>query len=442
MQLNAGVLRRLSSGVGANIFGQVVSIVIQLASLPLFLQFWGAAVYGEWLILSAVPTYFSMADAGMVAVAMNKMIMLRARNELHEANAVFQSVFLLTSIAICVIALPAALIVWGVNFELVHSTERKLALTCLVLVALATVFNGLSEAILFASRRYGAAVMWANTARLLEWVAAVIALALGGSFLEVAGSMLAAKLVVSVVYWNYVRKAHPEFLWSYQHATLVQLKELAIPAISFMAFPVGSALNIQGITLLVGSLFGPVFLATFNTYRTLSRVVVQMIGVFSNAMWPEFSRLYGLSAIDKLQKVFTTANLVALVVNFGAAGILWVVAEELLQLWTRGKIPYDAHIFGIFLLCTIAGGLWHLPRVLLMSTNQHPKLSTWYLGLSVFGIPVAWVLSSAVGHLGPVLGTLAQEAAMVAVTYTLASKMLRRAAGIRPAGVSAGSGTA
>ncbi len=426
MHLNASLLRRLSSGVGANLYGQGVNIAIQLVSLPLFLHFWGARMYGEWLILSAVPTYFSMADAGMVAVAMNKMTMLRARAEIQEANSVFQSVFLLTSIAICAVAIPCAFLVWAINFELINSQEKKLALVLLILVALANVFNGLFEAVLVASRRYGTAIFGTNTARLLEWMAAVAALALGGSFLIVAAAMLIARIVVSTAIWCYVSRAHREFVWGFRLATAQQLKELAIPAVSFMAFPVGSALNIQGITVLVGSLFGPVFLATFNTYRTLSRVIIQLIGVFSHAIWPEFSRLYGVSSMEKLHKAFSSANLVAVVLNFGAAGVLWLVADQLLQVWTRGKIPYDAHIFGLFLLCTIAGGLWHLPRVLLMSTNQHPALSIWYLGFSALAIPLAWILSSVAGTAGPVFGTLALEAAMVVVTYTLAANMLQR----------------
>jgi hypothetical protein len=38
------------------------------------------------------------------------------------------------------------------------------------------------------------------------------------------------------------------------------------------------------------------------------------------------------------------------------------------------------------------GGIWHVPRVLLMSTNNHIGLSGWYLASAVISIALAWVM--------------------------------------------------
>ena len=58
------VTRRILHGLGANAYGQLVVIVIQLAGVPILLRAWGMQLYGEWLILAAIPTYLSMADLG------------------------------------------------------------------------------------------------------------------------------------------------------------------------------------------------------------------------------------------------------------------------------------------------------------------------------------------------------------------------------------------
>ena len=76
-----------------------------------------------------------------------------------------------------------------------------------------------------------------------------------------------------------------------------------------MAFPIGNAITIQGMSLLIGSLFGPSFLSIFNTYRTLSRVLVQLIASISRSLWPEISRLYANGEQNKIKKIVRLGTL-------------------------------------------------------------------------------------------------------------------------------------
>ncbi|THD09540.1 hypothetical protein [Metallibacterium scheffleri] len=67
------VTRRILHGLGANAYGQLVAVVIQLAGVPILLHAWGTQLYGEWLILAAIPTYLLMADLGFSQSAGNDM---------------------------------------------------------------------------------------------------------------------------------------------------------------------------------------------------------------------------------------------------------------------------------------------------------------------------------------------------------------------------------
>src|SRR5260370_24767798 len=61
----AGRVRgRLIRGFGATALGPVVTAIIQLGTVPLLLHAWGAAKYGDWLLLSAVPSYLGLSDMG------------------------------------------------------------------------------------------------------------------------------------------------------------------------------------------------------------------------------------------------------------------------------------------------------------------------------------------------------------------------------------------
>jgi hypothetical protein len=71
--IDKGIIRRIKHGFGANVYGQMVIVIIQLAGVPILLSAWGTQVYGEWLILASIPTYLSMADLGFSQSAGNDM---------------------------------------------------------------------------------------------------------------------------------------------------------------------------------------------------------------------------------------------------------------------------------------------------------------------------------------------------------------------------------
>lgn len=102
---SAASSRRLLRGIGATALYPIVSAVIQLVSVPVFLRFWGPSLYGEWLLLSTVPTYLSLTDMGFGSVAGNDMTMRVAAGDRTGALRSFQSAWVM----ICVIRLWSVL---------------------------------------------------------------------------------------------------------------------------------------------------------------------------------------------------------------------------------------------------------------------------------------------------------------------------------------------
>ena len=63
--------RRITQGIGANGFGQAVTILTQIASVPILIHAWGMDLYGEWITLSAIPAYLVLSDIGFTSIAGN-----------------------------------------------------------------------------------------------------------------------------------------------------------------------------------------------------------------------------------------------------------------------------------------------------------------------------------------------------------------------------------
>jgi polyferredoxin len=46
----------------------------------------------------------------------------------------------------------------------------------------------------------------------------------------------------------------------------------------------------------------------------------------------------------------------------------------------------------LMLLYAAVGGLWHIPRVLLMATNQHVGLAYWSILAGMLSVGLAWLM--------------------------------------------------
>jgi hypothetical protein len=109
--MDSGTRRRLVLGFISNWISRLAGTIIQLVQVPVFLHFWSKTLYGEWLIIIAIPSYLTFSSIGFGSVAGNEMTMLMARGEQDAALRVFQSCwwFIIGVCSIVVLALGAAL---------------------------------------------------------------------------------------------------------------------------------------------------------------------------------------------------------------------------------------------------------------------------------------------------------------------------------------------
>lgn len=422
--------RRILAGMGANSFGMAVNIGIQFISLPVFLHFWSTATYGVWLMLSAVPAYLSMADVGMVTAAGNKMTMAMGRGDVAEANKVFQSAQMFMSIVCGAIALLAIPVIMLAPLPWLQDLDQRIALAALCTGVLVALFGGLADAVFKSTQRYAAGTMLGNFVRLGEWLGAMLGLVMVGSFAAVALGALVLRILGTLAGVWLAQRGRHGIQWGAQSADMAEIRTMIEPAVSFMAFPLANALSFQGMTLMVGALFGPVAVALFNTYRTIARAVVQITAIFSHALWPEFSRLFGEGATLHLDQLFKRSALLSALQALILSGILYFLAPWMLAIWTHQHIEFVPSLMLLMLLYAFVAGVWHIPRVLLMATNQHVGLAYWVLAASALSIALAWVfqgtLNGALQLNGVALAMLLSEIFIAIVCAWLAYQVIAK----------------
>jgi len=416
---------RLRAAVGANVVGQGITVAIQLLSVPLFLRFWGVEEYGNWLLLAAVPAYISLADFGFVAIAINKMTMLAARGESKHAVSVFHSAIAFVLVASVLVSVVSFFLVMFSDIPLLRSWENKLALLLLMYSALLALSSGLFDAVFRASGEYAFGTNLVNGIRLVEWIGTIAGLWLGGTILSAALGLFLGRLAGSVFSIGVARSRHPAFSWGLSGATASELRSMTVPAVSFMAFPVANAISIQGMTLLVGSVFGAAFLATFSTYRTLSRSMVQVIAILARSLWPEVSRRFGMGDMKAVVSIYRYGTAASVAISVVSGIFMYLIGDVVVHVWTSGRIPYETNLFNLFLLMTALTSLWQMGMVVLAATNSHSRFSIVYLSISVATILAAFLGCEKLGMYAPVLALIGAEIALALVAFGFVRRFLK-----------------
>lgn len=393
--MRADVLSRLLRGFGANAYGQVVTAVVQIVGVPILLHCWGKELYGEWLILFAIPSYLSMTDLGFSQSAGNDMTARVGRGDHAEALKVFQSLAgLVYAIVAAGLVLSAALL-WALplqnwmHLKLMSTSEMRWVLWLLAAQVFATLLNNVSHAGFRASGDYALHVSLNNTTRLLQFAGVWVIAIAGGGPVAAATLFFAVQALATPAFAVLLVYRHRWLRFSLEYASRSELRRLLKPAAANVAFPCAQALNIQGMVLVVGAVLGPLAVVVFYTLRTLTRLALQLVVGVSNAAEPELAVAYGAGDHKLMQSLFVHALRAALWLALTAAAVLTLFGSVILKVWTHDKVPMHPALFAFLLGSAVASVLWFGSLTTLRSANRHMRAASVYILASTAAVATA-----------------------------------------------------
>lgn len=428
--MQASLKSKLLRNLGANAYGQLITIAIQLVSVPLYLHYWGVALYGEWLILSAIPAYLALSDIGFASVAANDMTMRVANGDRRGALEVYQSIWLFISGVSVLVGSGLALIIYAVpvaaQFSITHISEvqTRQLLIVLMLYVLVGLQGGVLNAAFRAAGRYAYGTALGNTVRLAEWAVSMVGLLLGGGVIVIAMLTLTIRLFGLLLMWLVLHKQEPWIYLGAQAASLQQVRQLLKPAVAFMAFPLGLALSLQGMILIIGMTLGSAAVVIFSAYRTLTRLLVQVLTMLNQAVWPEISAAYGAKQMELVRHLHRKGSNVAFWIALVAVALLGMVGEWFVSVWTRRAFEQNHMLFALLLATTFLNVLWQTSWVVLMATNQHQKITLAFIASASSALLLATLVIPHLGVSGAGLVLLVAELPMLYLAINSALQLL------------------
>ncbi len=414
--MNQGLLARIKKGAASELFANLVRVLGQFAGVPLFLAFWGTTRYGEWLLLTAVLGYLQLSNIGFSMATRTRMAMEVSAGRRAAALGIFQSTawfFLLIGLAVMALGWLAA---WQaetvrglLNLQDLGVPELRHCLLLLAAVVAVHLQVELVDAGFRAEGHYGLGTFLVTLGELAIFVLTALVLVAGGGMVEAAACQLAGGVLRLVSLRLVLRRLVPWLHFGIAQASRRTVLALAVPSLAFMAFPVGQAMMLQGVLLVIGALLGPAAVVVFNTLRMLTRYTVHLTTMFIRIAGPEMSFAYGRGDLALLRRVHWQVCRVGLWAALVVCLALLAAGPWLLRLWTGGNVAVAMAVYLPLVLMVLCHTAHTLIANVLLATNHHRRYALVFLASSLVTLALTYLMTRELGLAGAAQASLLGE---------------------------------
>ncbi len=404
--MDSGTRRRLILGFVSNWVSRMAGSIIQLVQVPVFLSYWSKDLYGDWLLVNAIPSYLSFSNIGFGSVAANEMTMMMGREDRDGALRVFQSCWWLIVFVCAVTMFVFAAVLYALpvtrwlKLSDMTQTDAKWVIFYLGVAVLFGQLEQLLQSAYTCVGRYPYGSFLKSVLTLVSFVAMLVPVILGRGVRATALAFSVANAAGTLVLCFTVRRDVPWIRYGWQYARFAEIRRLTGPAVAFMGFPIGNALNLQGTLIAVGQVLGSGDVVIFGTARTVSRVALQMVQMVNSTFWPELSSSFGAGNLPLVRALHRRACQMAIAIAIVLLAAMMSVGPWFLTHWTKHKVPPSPRLLFLLLLSVFFYALWSTSSTLLAAINQHRKLAAYYIVATSVTIVATVVLARMYGLLG------------------------------------------
>ena len=424
---------RLGRTFAAHGFSQVVNIISQVLTVPLLLRAWGTLVYQDWLLVIALPSFFTLADLGFGLAVGSEVGRLWAADRLEEANTVYQTgiTVILLSCTLCAMIFIPIFVLGPVGHWLgVKNLDPGLTTQLLIVFTLQVLCNQMTGVLRSSFRTQGLqslSVMITSFNGFGTLLAVIVTAVFHATPLFLAVSMLAVYLAVLIVISVEGRRRVAWLKPKLIPLTMDRLRPIFGPGMGMNMITLGQGLSIQGTFLAVCSAISPRAGLIYNTTRTVARAGMQLTNMVSYSVNSEFSTALGASDFALAKRLHHRMSQVSFWMAAMAALGLAIFGKPIFLLYTRNahpRLPFDWPLFGLMLLGLLANGAYSGSMGAPTGVNKHLKMSIYYCIASAISVVSCWIACKYMGLAGAGFAVFELEALMLVIVVPIAIKII------------------
>ena len=418
-------MRRFLKNFTANSFGTLITVCGQLFSIPLYLHLWNKQLYGEWLVMTAVPNLLWSLEGGLGVLAASRMTLAAAAKDWKGANEIFQTTLLCQILLTILVYAGTVYVALTINVATLYGfriTTNDQASTIL-LIMMAYMLMGLMLSVYRAGYRASElearGAMLINCWRLTDFLIIVTVLSCHGNPIRLAECMFTGLLVWNGLGYLDVRRKCKNVIFRFDSISWMRLREMVVHGVPLLLGQLTVALYMQGFPLVVNRSLGSAAVVSLTTLRTISRFGLLAVQTVSLSSAAQLSRSCGAQDWVFFRRLLTIMATVAVWSTVIVTVSLTLFGPWVLSLWTGGRLRADHLTICLFALSVSFQGIWLCCQATLTSCNRHHLFNYGYFSATVLSLTAAFFLVKPLGfNIIPTV-TLVSDMSLVGLGFYL-----------------------
>lgn len=356
----------------------LLSVGLQLISVPICLKYWGKDIYGSWLALYAAFMLVRSLDTGFVSYVGNKLNYLFHQDQSalreHLASSLTGIAVIGTlQLSIGVAAFFFEGIVSSLGLSSNPETAHRSSLALLVLIgtwALSGPYLGIVHRLLIPTGLMYQAAWWSMGFQVSQFTVIILAAMLRIDALQTSVLFAFIQFSIYLASAIYIRRKLPAYYpwWRGGHPR-TGIKDFG-RSMWLTASNLIQQGSINGTVMLVSTLSGPAAVPVFTTVRTLANLWTNVTNVLTTPLLPDVVRYH---ATGEGRKVVTISEaywvLVGTAVNLGVL-VTYPLIKLLYGYWTAHAVVLDKSLLCLFLASIVLSNVGGLITLYLNGINS------------------------------------------------------------------------
>lgn len=399
--------------IAASLLIKGSSVLINLALLPLTIDYVNPTQYGVWLTLSSIINWFSFLDIGLGNGLMNHFAEAKAKNDITNARKLVSTTYAVLS----VIFIGFWLIVYIINNYISWSSVlnvtigmeaelSKLALIVFSFFCLQMILRVINT-IVSADQKTALAGLINLFAQLLVLILILIVTRFTSGSLINLGLILGLSPVTIFIISSFIlfRTKYILFRPSFQYIDFKLTKKIMNIGLKFFLIQLSLILVLQTTNIIITQTMGPEYVTLYNIAYKYFFIVSMFFTIILVPFWPAFTEafvkndfVWMKNVLSKLQKIWLLVIPIILIMLF--------VSNQFYNLWIGDRVIIPIAVSVMMAIYSLIYTRANLYMYLINGTGKLKLQLYSYLISSVIFIPLALYLANKIGLIGIILANI------------------------------------
>lgn len=402
----------------------IITLLIQVISVPICLHYWGTNQYGIWLALLAAFTLMRTIDYGYTMYIGNEINILYHIDDNKLRKILASSIWGILALGIVQLFILISLYMFdGMGILINHTThayhtELFIALLIMSVSWICTAsYIGIVHRLLNPlGMLYQSTwmMMWLQVA---EFLVVIIAAYFKISILSTTIIYSAVLVIFYICSAIYVKSLLPMYFPWWQNGELkIGIKDIfnCLPVTFGWMMTQG---GLSALVILISAFLSPTAIPAFSTLRTISNLWTTLINSFTTPMIPEAVRFY---ATNQWQKLTSLNNihwlLISGLINLSIL-IIYPFIGMIFNLWTNYRLIFDLDLLNMLLATIVIFGMGAFMNAFLNGINSSAYIMLSSALRGGIALLLGWILLSKYGTFGLGIAIFCAEIIVFILTF-------------------------